>query len=98
MIYIDCGGYGTGLAVYLSYNVIEIILVCKGSIQDIVEGALIATDGDLQDAFGIGNLIALEFNRDVGFSVEMFNSDFSGEIDGRIEGESIAVPEPVIPA
>lgn len=57
-----------------------------------VSGVVTATGGTLEPLFGAGNLIALEFNLSTIFSSTMFDSDFTGLIDGRIEGQS--VPEP----
>jgi len=64
----------------------------------LVLGLLNANGGDLQTEFGLGNLIALEFNLTTTFSATMFDSSFSGGIDGRIEGEAVSVPEPTMPA
>jgi hypothetical protein len=70
----------------------------NGDDSGFVTGTLNASGGSLQDEFGIGNLIALEFNLSTPFSPDMFRSDFSGGIDGRIEGETVGVPEPSMPA
>lgn len=59
-----------------------------------VEGVMSTTDGLLADMFGAGQLIALVFNIDTFFGADMFDSSFSGNIDGRIEGEAPAVPAP----
>ena len=61
-----------------------------------VTGVMNATDGLLADMFGAGQLIALVFNIDTFFGADMFDSSFSGKIDGRIEGEARAVPAPGI--
>lgn len=66
----------------------------NGLDQGVVTGVLNATGGSLAGMFGIGNLIALEFNLDTVFSADMFETDFNGRIDGRIEGQ--AVPEPAV--
>jgi len=66
----------------------------NGFDQGVVTGVLNATGGSLANMFGIGNLFALEFNLDTVFSADMFDTDFNGRIDGRIEGQ--AVPEPAV--
>ena len=65
-----------------------------GSDNGTITGMLDSTGGLLESLFGIGNLIALEFNLSTMFDAAMFKTSFSGHIDGRIQGESIAVPEP----
>ncbi len=61
----------------------------------LVTGVINSTGGTLEDIFGIGNLIAFEFNLSTTFSAEMFDSLFTGDIDGRVLGEEkIDVPEP----
>ena len=70
----------------------------NGFSTGLVTGTLNATGGDLQNEFGIGNLIALEFNLNTNFSADMFTGSFSGGIDGRIEGSAANVPEPAMPA
>lgn len=67
----------------------------NGNDFGIVSGTVNATSGSLAEMFGAGNLIALDFNLSTVFSVEMFDTDFVGGIDGRIEGEA-TVPEPNI--
>jgi hypothetical protein len=69
----------------------------NGFSSGLVSGLLNANGGSLASEFGLGNLIALEFNLSTAFSSAMFEQDFSGRIDGRIEGET-AVPEPSMPA
>lgn len=66
----------------------------NGSDSGRVTGVVNAKDGSLADMFGAGNLFALELNLSTVFSADMFNTDFNGKIDGRIEG--VAVPEPGI--
>jgi hypothetical protein len=61
----------------------------------LVTGIIDATGGDLQTEFGTGNLIALELNLTTSFGADMFGSNFSGDIDGRIEGHA-SVPEPAM--
>jgi hypothetical protein len=68
----------------------------NGRDAGIITGVVNATGGSLADMFGAGNLFALEFNLSTVFSEDMFGADFSGLIDGRIEGQS--VPEPNIVA
>lgn len=63
-----------------------------------VTAILNADGGTLQNEFGIGNMIALEFNLSTPFGSEMFDADFRGRIDGRIEGKAVSVPEPAISA
>lgn len=76
----------------------------NGFSSGLVSGILNASGGSLQNEFGIGNLIALEFNLSTVsgtptvFGAEMFNSDFTGAIDGRIEGAAVNVPEPTMSA
>lgn len=65
--------------------------------RGVVSGTLQANGGSLMNLFGTGNLIALEFNLDTVFSANMYDNTFSGEIDGRIEGQSVSVPEPFLP-
>jgi len=61
----------------------------------LVTGVINSTGGTLENEFGIGNLIAFEFNLSTTFSAEMFDSLFTGDIDGRVIGEEkINVPEP----
>jgi hypothetical protein len=62
----------------------------------LVTGVINATGGSLQTEFGTGNLIALELNLTTSFSANMFDTSFAGNIDGRIEGQAIPVPEPAI--
>lgn len=70
----------------------------NGFSSGLIIGTLSANGGDLQTAFGLGNLIALEFNLTTTFSATMFDNSFSGRIDGRIEGETVNVPEPGVSA
>ncbi len=70
----------------------------NGLSSGLIIGALSANGGDLQTAFGLGNLLALEFNLTTTFSATMFDSNFSGGIDGRIKGETVNVPEPAMSA
>ena len=70
----------------------------NGFSQGVVSGVIGATGGSLADMFGIGNMIAVQFNLmtaegiETFFAPDMFESDFNGLIDGRIEGHP--VPEP----
>lgn len=61
-----------------------------------VSGTASASSGLLADMFGAGVLRALEFNLLPGFSTNMFDADFTSKVDGSIEGEAVAVPEPGI--
>lgn len=61
--------------------------------QGSMQGMITATGGTLATMFGTGNLIALNFNLSTSFDPLMFNSSFTGNIDGRIEGTA-SVPEP----
>ena len=61
----------------------------------LVTAVINSTGGSLEDEFGIGNLIAFEFNLSTSFSASMFDGFFAGDIDGRLLGEEkIGVPEP----
>jgi hypothetical protein len=62
----------------------------------LVTGVINATGGTLQTEFGTGNLIALELNLTTSFGANMFETSFSGNIDGRLEGRTASVPEPTI--
>jgi hypothetical protein len=54
-------------------------------------GELTSTGGSLAADFGIGNILALQFNlAGTVFNSSMYNTDFTGLIDGNIQG----VPEP----
>jgi hypothetical protein len=55
-------------------------------------GTFMATGGSLLDTFGHGELLALEFNLTTTFGITMFDSDFTGAVNGQVE----AVPEPAI--
>lgn len=68
----------------------------NGRDSGMVSGTVNATGGSLAEMFGAGNLIALQFNLSTVFSADMYDTDFVGHIDGRIEGESVPVPEPNI--
>ncbi len=71
----------------------------NGFSSGLVSGLFSSNGGGLQTEFGLGNLIALEFNLTTNFSATMFDSNFTGGIDGRIEGkEAVDVPEPAMPA
>lgn len=60
-----------------------------------ITGQLTSTGGLLAPEFGTGNVLALQFNLEgYLFNSQMFNNNFSGEINGDIEG----VPEPSIVA
>ena len=67
----------------------------NGLSAGVVTGVISSTGGTLENEFGIGNLIAFEFNLSTTFSAEMFDSLFTGDIDGRVIGEEkVDVPEP----
>jgi len=60
-----------------------------------ITGELMSTGGLLAAEFGTGNVLALQFN--LGgtlFNSQMFETSFSGEINGDIEGQVVEVPEP----
>lgn len=58
-------------------------------------GDLTSTGGLLAAEFGIGNVLALQFNLNTTFNSEMFKRNFAGLIDGNIQGQNIVnVPEP----
>lgn len=62
----------------------------------LVSGEIDATGGSLQNLFGTSNLIALEFNLSTLFGSTMFDSSFTGRIDGRIVGQEQPVTEPAV--
>ena len=57
-----------------------------------VIGLLSATGGSLMDTFAGSDLFALQLNLDTVFSSTMYDTDFTGRVDGNIEAHSI--PEP----
>jgi hypothetical protein len=59
-----------------------------------ISGTFNATSGSLASDFSTGNLFALQLNLTTDFSTDMFRSNFSGDIEGRLEGTP--VPEPGI--
>lgn len=71
-------------------------------------GILQSTGGMLEGFYDLGNLVAMEFNLSTPFNATMFDSDFSGNINGSLIGRSnptltatlgsVAVPEPAIVA
>lgn len=65
----------------------------NGSSQGGIFAILSATDGLLMSSFDNSNLFALQLNLTTTFSDAMFESDFSGDIDGSIQGTA-SVPEP----
>jgi len=67
----------------------------NGRNSGLITGVIDATGGNLETEFGTSNLIALQLNLTSSFSATMFDSDFSGDIDGRVVGEEI-VPEPAV--
>jgi len=66
----------------------------NGSNRGEVFGILNATDGLLMNTFDNGNLFALQLNLTTNFSDMMYQSDFSGDVNGSIQGQSVTVPEP----
>ena len=68
----------------------------NGSNKGSIVGILSATDGLLMDMFDNSNLFALQLNLTTTFSADMFSSDFSGNVDGSIEGQFANVPEPSV--
>lgn len=72
-------------------------LVMSGNDNDVsgsITGELVSTGGSLATEFGTGNVLALQFNLNTTFNSSMFDSDFSGLINGDIRGQATAVPEP----
>lgn len=67
----------------------------NGRTSGLITGLIDATGGDLESEFGTSNLIALQLNLTSSFSATMFDSDFSGNIDGRVVGKT-PVPEPAV--
>jgi len=68
--------------------------VMPGSNSGQLTSTITATGGSLASIYGSGSLIALNFNLTTVFSPDMYNSSFTGYIDGSIDG--VAVPEPSI--
>jgi len=105
--FLTIGNFGTTTSTDLTVtdgNSIELLTGNLSSLQmmggngfgiGLVMGVINSTGGSLENEFGIGNLIAFEFNLSTTFSAEMFDSLFTGDIDGRVLGEEqIDVPEP----
>ena len=105
--FLTIGNFGTTLGTDLTVtdgNNVELLTGNFASLQmkggngfgtGLVTGVINSTGGSLENEFGIGNLIAFEFNLSTTFSAEMFDGSFTGDIDGRVIGEEkIAVPEP----
>lgn len=59
-----------------------------------VVGLLVATGGSLMSLFDGGDLFALQLNLTTSFSDSMYEFDFSGNVDGNIQGEFATIPEP----
>ena len=58
-------------------------------------GDLTSTGGLLAAEYGLGNILALQFNLNTTFNSTMFNHDFAGLIDGNIQGQNVVkAPEP----
>jgi len=68
-----------------------------GDFGSSISGEFIANGGTLEALFGVGNVIALQFNLDVALNDNTFNQNFTAHIDGRVEGTpAVNVPEPSI--
>lgn len=61
-----------------------------GGTRGVIIGLLSATGGSLMSTFAGSDLFALQLNLDTVFSDTMYNSDFTGRVDGNIS----SVPEP----
>ncbi len=66
----------------------------NGGNRGAVVGLLVATGGSLMSLFDGGDLFALQLNLTTSFSDSMYEFDFSGNVDGNIQGEFVTVPEP----
>lgn len=68
-----------------------------GDFGSSITGEFVANGGTLEALFGVGNVIALQFNLDVALNNNTFNQNFNAHIDGRVEGTpTVNVPEPSI--
>jgi len=67
-----------------------------GDFSSTINGELVSNGGTLEELFGVGNVIALQFNLDVALNDHTFDQDFNAHIDGRVEGTAVTVPEPNI--
>ena len=65
----------------------------NGGDNGVVNGLLTATGGSLMSLFDGSDLFAFQLNLNTLFSSAMYQSDFSGRVDGNIKG-SVSVPEP----
>jgi len=85
-------GNATGL---LAGNFNELQMVGGNGLDSgLITGTFSASSGTLHSGFDVGNLFAFGFNLSTVFSADMFRNDFTGAIDGRIEGQAITVTEP----
>jgi hypothetical protein len=84
---------GDGITVLLTAQFASLSLEgTNGSNRGEVIGLLNATGGSLMSMFDGSDLFALQLDLNTSFSSTMYRSDFSGMVDGNIEGRS--VPEP----
>ncbi|MDH5612113.1 MAG: PEP-CTERM sorting domain-containing protein [Gammaproteobacteria bacterium] len=60
-----------------------------------VIGLLNATGGSLEYLFGSSDLFALQLGLDTVFSNTMYDSNFTGMVDGNIKGNSVPEPSPL---
>lgn len=65
-----------------------------GEDSGIISGALTATGGSLINDFNTSDLFALQLNMDTVFSNLMFESNFTGQVNGDLKGHAANVPEP----
>ena len=67
----------------------------NGANYGVLGGTFTATGGSLASFFGMGELIAMEFNLDSTFGRGMFDQSFSGRVNGAVRGaDPTPVPEP----
>ena len=80
----------------LAGDVDEFVMLGRtGRDAGILEGFLDATSGVLSSEFlEEASLFALELNLTTVFAANMFDSNFSGDIDGQLVGTPASVPEP----
>lgn len=84
---------GDGVTVLLTANFNNLSLEgSNGGDRGEIVGLLDATGGSLMSNFNSSNLFALQLGLNTTFSSTMYDSDFSGVIDGNIESRSVSEP------